>query len=109
MRLYYLADANGDALPMTPHTGSSPARMTKKFSSHKGDLQDKANSPATDAIRAEAGREVLEFLRKLSLQRSKKRQLRDPIALVQLSITAEGGKIVEEHKIVARLDALKDD
>ncbi len=109
MRLYYLADAEGNALPMTTHTGSSPARMTKKFNRHKGDLEDSKKPPPDEEIRARAGNEVLIFLRELSLKRSKKRQLRDSITLVQLSITSKDGEVEEEHKIVARLEAMPEE
>ena len=109
MRVYYLADGEGEPLPMTWHTGSSPARMTKKFNRHKGDLEDSKNPPPDEEIRARAGEEVLNFLRDLSLKRTKHRQLRDPITLVQLSITSQGGEIGEEHKIVARLEAVPEE
>ncbi|MEM9481786.1 MAG: hypothetical protein AAGA58_19220 [Verrucomicrobiota bacterium] len=106
MRLYYLADSEGNALPMTWHAGSSPARMTKTFNRHKGKMEDE-DSPLPDAeIRRIAGEVVLNQLRELSLKRTKHRQLRDEIQLIELSISAGKGGLEENHKAVASLKAM---
>ncbi|MEM0895618.1 MAG: hypothetical protein AAGJ79_01940 [Verrucomicrobiota bacterium] len=109
MRLYYLADGEGNALPMTWHSGSSPARMTKTFNRHKGGMED-ADSPLPDAeIRRIAGEVVLNQLRELSLKRTKHRQLRDEIQLIELSISAGRDGLQENHKPVAKLEALPEE
>jgi len=114
LKFTYLADGEGEPVPILYHTGLSASRMTKKFNYHRGTLQDEAKKDGKDpdnaavlaGIKSEAGAEVLQFMREQSLKR-RKRELTDPLQLVEMTVTIEGNQLVERTAVVAEIGSMK--
>jgi hypothetical protein len=112
LRFTYLADGEGEPLPILWHTGLSASRMTKKFNYHKGGLEKAARKEGRDddepevraEIKAEAGAEVLRFMRDQSLTRNK-RELTGPLQLVEMKVSIEGDRLVETTELIAEIAA----
>lgn len=108
LRFCYVADGEGEPLPILWHTGVSPASLTKKYGHHRGEIAeaiergDRAEI-SDDEIRAEAGREVLIWLRELSQSREK-RELNDPVQLVEIAVSADADGLRETSRVVAELN-----
>lgn len=110
LRFCYLADEEGKALPVLWHTGVSPASMTKKYNTHRGELEEameKDPHPTLndDAIRAESGKKVLNWVRTLS-QKRPNRELKQSIQLIEVAISAEESGLAETTRAVAELEAM---
>ncbi|MBL9155338.1 MAG: hypothetical protein JNK37_22865 [Verrucomicrobiales bacterium] len=108
LRFCYVADGEGEPLPILWHTGVSPASLTKKYGHHRGEIAEAIErgdrAPLEDdAIRAEAGREVLTWLREISRGRPR-RELTDPLQLVEIAVSAEAGGLRETSRVVAELE-----
>jgi hypothetical protein len=109
LRVCYLADGEGEPMPVLWHTGVSPASLTKKYGTHRGEITESIEDgqrPAItdDEIRAEAGREVLRWLRSLSMKR-KNRGLTEPLQLVEIAVSTDGSGLQETSRVVAELEA----
>ncbi len=109
LRFCYVTDGEGEALPILWHTGVSPASLTKKYRTHRGEIQEAIEAGEREAIedmaiRREAGETVLRWLRKLSHKRPK-RELTGPIELVEVAIGAGKKGLEEEERVVADLEA----
>ena len=107
LRFCYVTDGDGEALPILWHTGVSPASLTKKYRTHRGDIQEaiasgQRGSMDDMAIRKEAGETVLKWLRGLSYDRSN-RELTGPIELVEVAISAGREGLNEDPQVVAEL------
>jgi hypothetical protein len=108
LRVCYLADGAGHPLPVQWHTGVSPASLTKKYGTHRGEIGEaiaRGERPALDddAIRAEAGARVLQWLRDLSMRR-RKRELTGPLQLVEIAVSADEDGLRETARVVAKLE-----
>ena len=108
LRFCYVADGEGEPLPILWHTGVSPASLTKKYGHHRGEIAEAIErgdrSPLEDdAIRAEAGREVLKWLREISRGRPR-RELTDPLQLVEIAVSADATGLRETARVVAELE-----
>ncbi|MCB1091266.1 MAG: hypothetical protein KDL87_07040 [Verrucomicrobiae bacterium] len=108
LRFCYVADGEGEPLPILWHTGVSPASLTKKYGHHRGEIEEaigrKERPEMTDEeVRAEAGLEVLKWLRNLSMNRAK-RELTDPLQLVEISVSTDGHGLTETSRAVAELE-----
>jgi hypothetical protein len=107
LRVCYVADGEGEPLPILWHTGVTPASLTKKYGHHRGRISEaikRGKRPAIsdEEIRAEAGQEVLEWVRELSMGR-KKRELTDPVQLVEIAVSADENGLKETSRVVAEL------
>lgn len=108
LRFCYVADGEGEPLPILWHTGISPASLTKKYGHHRGEIagaidRGERSALSDEEIRAEAGREVLAWLREVSLGR-RRRELTDPLRLVEISVSAGDGRLRETERVVAELE-----
>ena len=95
-------------MPVLWHTGVSPASLTKKYGTHRGEIAEaieRGERPATtdEEIRAEAGRQVLAWLRDLSMKR-RNRELREPLQLIEISVSTDGQGLHETSRVVAELE-----
>lgn len=111
----YVADGEGKALPILWHSGQTPARLTKKQRAERSVLEqeiekrtgrgkDELTEEEDRAIRAQAGREVLEYVIDLSQKRSQKRHLKPPLQLVEVAIGLDDdGLLTETPRVVAEL------
>jgi len=111
LRYYYVADGDGEPIPVLWHSGQTPARLTKKHRAERGKIEDRlkksdGKEQLTDPeIRAEAGQIVLRYVIKLSHGRSKKRHLKPPLQLVEVAIHMDDdGNLHETPVTVAQLD-----
>ncbi len=121
LKFQYVSGADGKPLPILAHTGITASQVGKQYSRKKSELikaeekrtggrfDDDDPDPATQARLAEfkkqAGTETLEFLREKSLKRSPKRQLTQPINLVEVSLGFGDGHFTEKEKVVATIPA----
>lgn len=112
LRYYYVADGDGEPIPILWHSGQTPARLTKKYRAERGQIEQAleksdGKEQLSDAeIRAEAGKIVLRYVIKLSHGRSKKRHLKPPLQLVEVAIHMDDdGKLHETPVTVAELKA----
>lgn len=108
LRICYLTDEEGKPMPVLWHTGVSPASLTKKYGTHRGEIAEAIEEghrpPMNDVeIRAEAGREVLRWLRGLSMKR-KNRELTGSLQLVEIAVSADGEGLQETSRVVAELE-----
>ena len=116
----YVADGDGKALPVLWHSGQTPARLTKKQRAERSVLEqeiekqtgrdkDEFTEQQDRAIRAEAGRAVLNYVIELSEKRSEKRHLEPPLQLVEVAIgLGDEGQLTETPRVVAELKAADD-
>ena len=103
LKYYYLSDGEDTPLPTLWHTGVSPASITKKFNKHRSELEDDGMERPESNV--EAGTEVLDWLRELSMRR-RRRELIQAIRLVEVRIEkGEDGKLVENSSLMAELSA----
>lgn len=112
LRYYYVADGEGEPIPILWHSGQTPARLTKKHRAERGKIEERleksnGKEQLSDAgIRAEAGEIVLRYVIKLSHNRSEKRHLKPPLQLVEVAIHMDDdGKLHETPVTVAELKA----
>ena len=109
LRFCYVTDGEGEPLPILYHTGVSPASLTKKYRTHRGEWKDEIEAgdrePMEDmAMRQKSGEIVLKWLRELSHKRPN-RELTGPIQLVEIAVGADKKGLVEEEQVVAELPA----
>lgn len=104
----YVTDGEGEPLPIQTHTGTSPASITKNFNRIRHKIADERDGDEeTLGIRQEAGAEVLEYLRELSFERGKGRELTSSIQLMEVYIGfAEAGGLEENKTAIATLPAV---
>lgn len=109
LRVYYVVDGEGEPLPIQWHTGQSPAAITKTFRHYESGIEreiarGRREEVAVETIKAEAGERVLAWLRELSVARGAglpERTLDGAIQLVEITISAPGRRLREEHLTVA--------
>lgn len=108
----YLADRDQQPLPVVWHTGITPSRVGKKFGWHKKELlQDEPKLAKKEGrperteqeLKPDAGREVLQFLRKQSLLRKPHRHLPEDVLLMEVTLSFAEDGFHENHKVVGRL------
>jgi len=109
LRFCYVQDGEGEAIPILWHTGGSPASLSKKYRTHRGqwkeEIEDGERDPMEDMeMRAKSGEIVLDWLRDLSHKRPR-RELTGPIQLVEIAVSADKDGLVETERVVARLPA----
>lgn len=120
LKFYFVADAGGQPLPITQHTGVTPAQIGKQFSRLKTNLiqseEKRSNRRLTDEdanpevqkliaqFKKQAGEQTLGFARKQSEQRGRTR-LVQPLQLIEVSLGFANGGFSEERKSVASLPA----
>lgn len=107
LRFCYVTDGEGQPLPLLWHTGVSPASLTKKYGTHRGEIEEaiqRGEIAALDdaGIRAEAGGIALRWLRELSHKRPK-RELTGAVRLVEVSVGTDESGLVETERVVAEL------
>ena len=101
----YVTNGDGEPLPIQTHTGTSPASLTKNFNRIRHQIaEDREGDETTLTIRQEAGAEVLEYLRDLSFERGKGRELTQSIQLMEVYIGfAKEGGLEELETAIATL------
>ncbi len=128
LRYCYLADGEGQPLPVFFHTGYRPARITKQYKSFRTEIAEKEErrqtaSPDyqpryvlpdgedkladTMAVREASGLKVLKFLRERSYQKADYRHLTGGLQLVEVAISAQDNRLVEGARVVATLPAVE--
>ena len=120
LKFYFVADADGDPLPITQHTGVTPPQIGKQFSRLKTNLiqaeekrsrrrlEGEDTNPEVQEILAkfkrQAGMQTLAFVRKQSSQRGRA-PLAQPLQLIEVSLGFGDGGFAEEEKSIAMLPA----
>lgn len=109
LRFCYVTDGDEEPLPLLWHTGISPASLTKKYNTHRGEIEEalkkgERSGLAEEDIRAEAGLIALKWVRQLSYKRPK-RELTGPVKLVEVLVGTDERGLVETERAVAELGA----
>ncbi len=95
----YLADGDGQPLPLLYYTGLTPSRMTKKFGHHRGKYE-KGGELGEAEIDARSGSDVLDYVRRMNAKRPT-RPLPDHIQLIKVVISYGEGEFIETPIAVA--------
>ena len=90
VEIQFLADGQGQPLPIMFHTGLSPAQLSKLV----------ANRSKKLPTREEAGRDVLKYLREMNAQRPR-RPLPAHIQLIDATLAFADGHLTESHHLLA--------
>ena len=104
---YFLVDGKDEAIGVVQHTGFTAVRMKKllwsqlmRWAEENGKPWNLKSSWLTDAVRQEAGREILRYLRKRS------EDLQNPfpgqVKLMEgVIVVAENGQLSESTRVIA--------
>ncbi len=105
----YVTDGDRNPVPLMWHTGITPARTSKMLGFRVQEVEEDERRrkkeddgpPRTDAqIRAEAGAEVLKYLRHMNSKREK-RPLPEKIKLVEVTVGYGDGGFTERPEAIA--------
>jgi hypothetical protein len=115
----YVADAQGQPLPISSHTGITPSQVGKKFGrthvimleeaeERTGrDMDDLEKDPQANAeIKRAAAEVTLKFLRAQSLKRKAERHLKGELQLIEVALSFGDGAFRETKETIATLPAI---
>jgi len=103
--LFYLADNEGDPLPLTFHTGMSAARLTKMFKSYREKISEGESEKYTEQeVEKMAGEKLIKYLTKIADSRGEKRRLPLSLQLMELEISFDKQGLREDHRTVMKFD-----